>query len=122
MSVFQLPPYTNYANYYIAPFILGDTNLNTLQPEYHIFNGSCGSNTESCFDHIVIDNPGYYVISLSPYMCFSCNPLDHNSGCCALVFGFNITYGLWPADNYKKKQYKYTLIFHRSTVVKKRLL
>ena len=69
MSVFQPAPYINYANYYIAPFIKGETNLNNLQPEYHIFNGTCSSDSPSCFESIIVNNFGHYVISMSPH-CF----------------------------------------------------
>ena len=82
--------------YYIAPFVLGNTNLNNLQPEYNIYNGSCSGH---CDNYINIGTPSYYVITISPNMCFICNPHSTNS-CCPVSFAFNITYGLYPANNY----------------------
>lgn len=98
ISLFEFPPYVKYS---IAPFVLGETNLNNLQPEFNIYNGSCTDfyHHPHCFEQIDIDSPGYYAISIGPTMCSICNPHSTNS-CCPVSFGFNITYGLWPADNY----------------------
>ena len=97
ISLFEFPPYIKYS---ISPFVLGQTNLNNLQPEYNIYNGSCADFYHpDCFEHINIGSPGYYFISIGPTMCSICNPHSTNQ-CCPISFALNITYGLYPADNY----------------------